>query len=140
MSKAILSEGTILQRADDGSPTQFTTISEVVSIQGLGGGSATVIDVTHLQSEAKEKRIGLPDNGQVTLELNYIPQDSTQKGLLQDRKNRTERQFQLVATDSPSTELRFNAYVLSAGRSWGVDEKVAFSVTLEVTGAITGDT
>src|SRR5512139_2194089 len=45
-------------------------VEEVKSVSGPSG-QAGVIDITHLQSTAKEKMMGLRDEGQITLTCNY---------------------------------------------------------------------
>ena len=135
-SNAIESQGMTLKIGDAASPEVFTTIAEVKSFQGPGG-QAQVIDVTDLSSTRREKRMGIPDEGQLSFEINYIPAN-TQHALLRTRRAaRTLTNFQLVFTDSPVTTWDFSAYVLSFQTSGGVDGVVSASVTLEITGEIT---
>lgn len=136
MSSAIETQGTELKRGDGATPEVFTTVGEVVSFTGPGG-SASVIDVTHLLSTAREKRMGLPDEGQFTFEVNLIPSDTAQIGLRTDRAARTLRNFQLVLTDVATTTLSFAAYVTGFSLSGGVDNVTKASVTLEISGAVT---
>lgn len=136
MSEAIVSEGAVLKRGDGASPEVFTEVSEVVDFDGPGG-QGSVIDVTHLKSTRREKRMGLPDEGQVTLTLNHIPTDTMQTGLRSDRANRTLRNFKLELPDSPVQTLSFSAYVLGYSISGGVDAPVRASVVLEITGEVT---
>ena len=134
-SNALDAQGMDLQIGDGGSPENFTTIPEIKSFSGPGG-SATVIDVTDLQSTAKEKRMGLQDEGQLSFEINYIPTDSEHAQLRTDRANQTERNFQLVFTDGSSTTWSFSGFVTGFSVSGGVDDVVNASVTIEITGAI----
>ncbi len=136
MAQAIESQGVQLQRGDGGSPETFTTIAEVTDFDGPSG-NASVIDVTHLQSTAKEKIMGLMDEGQITFSGNLVPGDAAQQGLRDDRTNRTLRNFKLILTDAASTTLSFSAYVLNFSISGSVDDKVAFSCTLEISGPVT---
>lgn len=130
-------QGVTIARGDGGTPTEiFSAIGEVISFQGPGG-SASVIDVTNLSSLAKEKRMGLGDEGQFTFELNLDTADAEQTGLRADRTARVLRNFELTLTDSPATVLSFSAYVLSFSIQGGVDDKVGASVTLEISGVVT---
>lgn len=135
-SQAIETQGTLIQRENNGSPSTYTTIGEIVSFNGPGG-SASIIDVTSLDSEAKEKLIGLKDEGQFTLECNLVPDDAGQTGLRSDRDNRTKRGFRVILTDDSQTTLIFQAYVLGFSIGGGVDDKVSLSITLEITGQVT---
>ena len=69
-STAITAQGIIIARFG---ATAFETIPNVVSFQGPGG-QASVIDVTNLASTAKEKRVGLRDEGQLSLSFQFSVQ------------------------------------------------------------------
>lgn len=72
-SNALESQGMTIARGDGATPTEvFTTIPEVKSISGPDG-SANEIDVTDLSSSAKEFRMGLQDEGNITLDMMFIP-------------------------------------------------------------------
>jgi hypothetical protein len=133
---SIESQGVQLQRGDGGGPEVFTLVGQITSIDGPSG-SAAVIDVTTLDSTAREKRMGLPDEGQVTLEVIYDPANVQQEGLRSDRAARTLRNFQVVLTDLGSTTFSFSAFVLEFSRALSVDAVVTASITLEITGAET---
>lgn len=136
MSNALKSQGTVIKRGNGASPEVFTAIAEVNNISGPSS-SASVIDVTHLSSTAKEKRVGLIDNGQVTLECNLIPSDGPQDGLRDDLTNGTLRNFRVELTDSPQTVASFAAFVTAyAVGGLQVDSKVTLSVTLDISGAV----
>jgi len=136
-SNALDSQGMTLKIGDGAETSEtFATISEIKSFSGPGG-SATVIDTTDLQSTAKEKRMGLQDEGQLSFEINYIPSDTEHAQLRTDRAEQTERNFQLVFTDDPVTTWDFAAFVTGFSVSGGVDDVVNASVTLELTGSIT---
>lgn len=134
MSGALETQGTLIQRGNGADPEVFTTIGEINSFQGPGG-SASVIDVTSLDSAAKEKRMGLMDEGQFTFEMNLVPGDTAQDGLRSDRTSRTLRNFKLTLVDS--TVITFAAYVTGFSISGGVDDKIGGSVTLEISGSVT---
>lgn len=135
-SNAIESQGVLIKRWNGSS---FDTIPEVKSFTGPGG-SAAVIDVTDLQSTAKEKRMGLADEGQLSLTINYIPDNAVHQGLRADRAARTENDFQIIFTDGLSTNWDFSAFVTAFSVSGGVDGVIEATVTLEITGSITEST
>lgn len=136
MSNAIHTEGTTLAMGNAASPEVFTAIGEVRSITGPGG-SASVIDVTNLSSVAKEKMMGLADEGQVTFEIYYIPTDTQHAALRAARAARTLVNFELSYADSPPTVDSFSAYITSMSINNQLDSAVTASITLEVTGAVT---
>lgn len=135
-SNALEAQGMTIARGDGASPEVFTTIPEIKSFTGPSG-SASIIDVTDLSSAAKEKRMGLKDEGQISFNMSYIPSDTVHAALRADRSNRTLRNFQMTFTDaSPATVWDFQAYVTGFSVSGGVDGVVESSVTLEISGEI----
>ena len=122
------------------------SMSNVGQVVGFNGpsGSASVIDVTHLGSTAKEKLVGLRDEGQVSLDLIYDPATtgtSIHLSLKDDRATRTKRIFDIKLTDSGTASSQpsayyFNAYVTGFSLTGAVDDVVKGSVTLEISSAV----
>ena len=83
-STAIIAQGITIARMGT---TAFETIPNVVSFQGPGG-QAQVIDVTNLSSTAKEKRMGLRDEGSLSLTLHFDPDNAVHDGLNRYRFSR----------------------------------------------------
>jgi len=116
-------------------PLAWVEIGEVVSHDGPGG-SAAVYETTHLRTTAKEKKIGLPDEGQLTLAINWcLETDLGQQAASNARKARTEKNFKLTFSDDSTAT--FSGYVLGLSASGAVDDKVSGSITIEITGAVT---
>lgn len=135
-SQALEAQGMELRIGNGASPEVFTAISEISTFSGPGG-AATIIDVTDLSSLAKEKRMGLADEGQLSFTINYIPNDTQHALLRTQRANRQETNFKLIFTDdSPSTTWSFAAFVTGFSVTAAVDGVVQANVTLEITGAI----
>ena len=132
-STAITAQGITISRFGT---TTFEVIPNVVSFQGPGG-QAAVIDVTNLASASKEQRVGLRDEGQLTLTMHYNPDDLIHQGLRTDRANRVRRQFKLTFTDNMPAIWTFYGYVTTFSVQGGVDAVVQASVTIEIDGEIT---
>lgn len=83
MTNAIKSQGTLVYLSNENASTTaygsstFTKLSETATV-GESSGEAADIDVTHLESTAKEYLIGLPDNGNLPLSGNFVPGDTGQ--------------------------------------------------------------
>ena len=132
------SQGVKLQVGDGQTPTEtFNDVGQVVDISGLRGGQATVIDVTNLASTRREKRMGLPDEGQLSLTVQYDPADTQQTRLETLRETRALGNFKVLLTDSGPTTFSFSGYVLSFPIDTAVDQVVQGSVTIEITGEVT---
>ena len=136
---ALKSQGCLIGLWDgSASPTTYPEIPDVMSITGPDG-SAAEIDVTCLDSTAKEWLMGLPDEGTVSLEMVWGGEtdNAIQRQLRTARATQTLSYFQIRLTDSPQSTYTFTAYVTGWSLSLGVDDVVKASVTLRITGAVT---
>jgi len=115
-------------------PVAWTEIAEVTDWDGPSG-TAQVIDMTYLTATAKHKKPGIPDEGQFTLSINWIPTDAGQQAVATARAEQAEKNFKVTYEDG-STQT-FAGYVLGFSTSGAVDGKVAGSITIEITGAVT---
>lgn len=77
--------GTTLQVGNGASPEAFTAIAEVFRITGIGVNRET-IEVSHLLSddEFKEFVYGMAMTANFSCEVNFLPLDDTQEGLIDD--------------------------------------------------------
>lgn len=135
-TSALESQGMTIAISDDASPEVFTTIPEVSDISGPDG-SASEINVTDLASTAQEFKVGLKDEGSVSITMNYIPQNAVHTTLRTARNNRTLKNFRISFTDSPQTTWTFNAYVITFPIANGLDGVTTSTVGLRVSGSIT---
>lgn len=116
----------------------------VGQVTGFNGpsGSAGVIDITNLQSTAKEKLIGLRDEGNITLDVLYAPgSTNTGQGNLQvDRATRTRRAWVIDLNDASSSRMHGKGYCSGFSITGAVDDAVKASITIEIDGAVTNTT
>lgn len=136
MVKAIESAGVTLS-VSTGSPTAFLSIGNITAIRGTGEG-AGVVDITNVEDTRKRKLMDLPDEGKVSLDLNYDPDNATHIILRNARRNRTRIEFQIRLTDSNNTLMTFFGFVLAFALDAAVSQQVRGSLTIEVTGALNG--
>lgn len=134
---AFNAQGTVIGR-ESATPGTYTSIAEIRSFSGPGG-SAAIIDATTLLSTGKEKVMGLMDEGQLTLELNFSPGDTGQQALLADRAAQLKKNFQITFSDANNATATFAAYVMSFTIGGGVDALTTATVGLEITGAVVWD-
>ena len=136
---AIESQGCVLYWS---TTTSLSTVISVGQVVGFSGptGSANVIDASHLGSTAKEKMIGLRDEGQITLDCNLAPADSGQVKLRECRAARTQGNWAIKMTDTAITMLNGHGYVSGFSVTGAVDQIVKASITIEISGAVTYST
>lgn len=132
-SPAISAQGMTLSVKDGAS---FVQITGFASFNGPGG-SAAVLDATDLSSLAKEKLLGLRDEGQLSFTLRYNPGQASHKKLRQLRADSARGEFKLSFTDAEQTVWAFEGFVPTFTIQGGVDALVEASVTIEITGVIT---
>jgi len=138
MSDAIEAQGSLFEIGQGDATTVVAgsdTFDEVGEVKTRGGpsGSASVIDVSHLRSTRREKRMGLPDEGQMNLSFNRIFGDVGQESMRTARSNRTLRNFKVTYSDG--TVGSFTAFVLEFSTAGAVDGVEEGSATLEISGA-----
>lgn len=120
-------------------------VGDIIDFNGPGG-QANVIDVTHLNSTAREKLIGIRDEGQISMTLltSFSTADGGQARLLIDRANRTMRKcvikFNDNTTEAAKTKAIFDGYVLGYSITGAVDDAVKSNVVIEVANAVTYST
>jgi hypothetical protein len=134
--KGVVGRGTTLHINVDGSPTNFQKIGNITDVGGPGG-SATVLDASNLDSVAREKLMGLFDEGQVTVKINLDPDDTVHKAVRTARRNKTLCEFKLTLTDaSPATIGYFFGYVTGFTHAVGTDKILTADITIEVDGEV----
>lgn len=134
-SGALTAQGIKIKRGA-GSPLTYTDIPEIISFNGPGG-NAQVLDITTLDSAAIEKLIGLADEGQLSFDINFVPDNAVHAALRSDRNNQSLVPIRIVFTDGGATQWDFNAYVQGFTVQGGVNAPLRATVTLEISGAIT---
>ena len=133
MTAAVLGAGSQLKLSDDASPEVYTLIAEVLTIGNIGS-TAPEIDVTNLDSTAKEYIGGLGDGESADFELNWVA-GNTQQEALRDAVGDTKN-FQLVWNDSSQAD--FSMVVLGFSRTGTTpEEQLKATVSGRITGSIT---
>jgi hypothetical protein len=114
-------------------PVALSNIAEVKTFSGFDG-QASEIDVTHLQSTAKEFRLGLVDEGGFSFEMNQINSDAGQTALRASRDAGTIKQYVLTFPNAETAT--FSAFAKGVPTAGGVDGIVTSSVSLRISGSV----
>lgn len=110
-----------------------TKISGITDFSGIGGGSASVIDITDLDSTAKEKQIGLMDEGQFKISYNVIKSDAGQAAIDTLRASGASGEIKVVTSASTYT---FTAFALTNEQGGAVDKQMTGSASFEISGSV----
>ena len=130
-----VAQGTLLQRETSLGSASFATIANVKSWSGPSTENPE-IDVTTLQSTAKEFVGGLVDYGELTLELNFDPNNASHQQLFADMEASppTVTGWRIQFVD-PTINYYWSAFVKSFSISGEVDGVISGSLTLRLSGA-----
>ncbi|GAB5100499.1 phage tail tube protein [Caballeronia sp. HLA56] len=131
-SSAVPSQGTKLEyRKQDEDDSKFAEVANFTDISSFTG-SANLVDVTRLNSKGREKKRGMQDWGQVTIALHVNMKDLSHQALFNARKDGSILKFKLTLSDR--TVITFDAHVKDFPIAAKIDQMLASSVNLEVSG------
>jgi len=151
MSGELKTQGTELYLLDVfSSPQRVLKIANLTSVDSLGG-AASDIDVTNLDSTAREYLVGLQDNGTASFGLNLNPQDDSHQVMFAIAGG-ARYSWAIGAADGVSpptlgvgdsftlpttrTWFTFSASVQEASRNFAIDDAIRIQGGLRVSGAI----
>jgi hypothetical protein len=111
----------------------YIQIENIKTFTGFDG-SASEIDVSNLQSAAKELRLGLVDPGQFTMEVDQYNAGLGQTALRAAQVSGALTNLKLILPNLNTAN--FNAYVKKFSTQGGVDAVVKSSIDLRVSGPV----
>lgn len=111
----------------------FAKIGEVKDIQPAGGEAAD-IDVTHLESAAKEYLVGLPDGGTQQIMFNSLDSDPGQDEMVEAMEVQESRWFKI--TWASGAVWHYKGRVKKVDRSGGVDKELTGSASIRMSGVL----
>lgn len=131
--------GTLLKVGDGASPEVFTSVAEVIGPitgPGIGVDSVEVTD-TESPNTHREYIPGLVDAGEISFDMNFLPQDSTQdetNGLISLAQARTTKNFQIVYSDTSNSTWAITGFITSLEPTAPIDDRATMSCTIKITG------
>ncbi len=138
MSNALSSFGHLLKIGDGASTEVFSTIAEVMDVNGPDLSLYTEEVTSQTSANAYDEHIGtILRGGEVTLDIHYIPTDGTHDestGLISVMQSKASNNFQLIMTDSGTTTWSFAALVTKLSPTMPVVGALRASVTMKITG------
>ena len=127
--------GKTVTAAGTATPVTFTAVANIKTFSGFDG-SASEIDVTNLDSTAKEFRLGLTDPGQFNFEIDY---DSANAGHVALRARQVSGVLSSFKVTLPNAAvITFSGYVKKFSLGGGVDAVAKTSVDIRISGAVAG--
>lgn len=116
-------------------PVTWTQITDVKDFKPAGA-AVSKIDVTNLDSTAKEYRPGLVDNNDITFSVNYVATDPGQAAFKTAFEASLVKAFKIVAPNADT--FTFDGYVSKFPETpaGSVDAVLTGDVTIQITGAV----
>jgi hypothetical protein len=116
-------------------PVTYTNVANMKDFSGFDG-SASEIDVTNMDSTAKEFRLGLTDPGQFSINIDY---DNTNAGHVALRAKQVSGILSNFKLTLPNTNvITFTGFVKKFSLAGGVDAVAKTAVDIRISGAING--
>ena len=112
MAVRVPSKGTVLKKGGVSSAAAYVAVAQVRGIGDIGGESDE-IDVTDLDSTAKEFLMGLPDNGIFEVTLAFDPATAAHTDFFALQKSQALNYWQIVLANAASYTWQVAAYVKS---------------------------
>jgi hypothetical protein len=135
-------QGTTLAYSTNSGST-YTSVGEVINIGGAGGGEVGERDTTILVSTTHTNAPTIPDNGEVTFDLNWDPTDAAHQQIRAWKDSpppvASIPLWKVTYNTSASNTSVFLGWVksLDGVGAEGIDDNLVMSVTLRVTGPVT---
>lgn len=115
-------------------PVTWTQVKEIKSFSGFDG-AASEIDITNLDSTAKEFKLGLQDFGGFKCDINVVHNDAGQAACAAAKAAGTTKNFKLTL---PNAEVgSFTGLVKAMPAQGGVDGIFAGSIDIKISGTVT---
>lgn len=134
MTSAVIGSGSTLQLGSGASPQVYTTIAEVLRCGPIGSTNPEV-DVTNLDSTAKEYIAGLADGNTVEFDMNFIAGNTQQEALRTAQAAGNTVNLRMVWSTSPNTNAQFDLVMLGFEMGETTPEQ---QITSSVSGRISG--
>lgn len=138
-TNSFIGHGVAFEKSNESSPLVWTPVAEVQSVSGPSIARDTP-DATHATSTERWRDFiaGLKDGGEVTVGMNFLPADTTQKdasgGLLNDFSDNDSHSYRVSWPDSPAVVWSFTAFITAFEPDLSIDDVVTASVTFKITG------
>lgn len=137
MTEAISSFGTLLKMGNGATTEVFSTIAEVLDIDGPDLSLSTEEVTNHGSTGGWEEHIGtILSGGEVSFEINYVPTAPTQAALITAMTTRDVTNFQVIYPNAGSDGFGFAALVTGFKSKAPVKGKLAADVKFKITGPV----
>ena len=132
---SITTQGTVLSKGDSASPIVYSAVGSVTSISGPSS-SRGEIDVTTMDSTAKEFNLSLLDHGTLEASIVFDERDTEHAALRTDFAANTVRDWKITDAGSPQINYTFQGRIQSLPLDFSTDEVVRVTMTIRITGAL----
>lgn len=133
-------EGSTVEVADPANLGEYISSGAMTSTDGFGAPTST-INITSAASTIEETRTGIPDYGDVTIEMYYQPDNAFQQRMDDMFDTGEVAQFRYnmpgIQGSYDGQRLTFEAYVSDMPMTMAYNDVVKMSLTLTITNSFT---
>ena len=119
--------------------TALTALAEVFNVT-VPDSQADEVDVTHYKSPGRSREFipGMIDNGEIEIQMNYVPGSATDLLLTAAKAAGDVRTWEIVVPNA-GTDWKYSgsAFVKSYTKEIPIDDKMTATAVLRVSGAVT---
>jgi len=138
MPVGMSAQGTLIARADVATPTNFTTVAQIMKITPPSLTRNAIETTSHNESE-ESFVVGIARKGELTFDVGFVPSGATHGnlagGLVKDWKDGTLAIWKVTFPES--TKWTFSGYVTNVAVDAPVDDLLSASITIRPTGLMT---
>lgn len=131
-------KGTLLMIGDGtGPPESFTTVGQIISVNGIDAGQLETLDVTDMDTPDRWKEFigALIEAEELSLQVHFDPGNQTHQDLRTARDNATQTTFIVLVPTTPQWEWQFEGLVVSSPVVSGdVSGKLVGDISIKPTG------
>lgn len=136
---SVHSKGTLIKLGDGASPESFTTIGGINTVPAIDTAKS-VLEDTAISDDNRHYGFGIGEPPLLTFSCFWNPDDAQQTALRTAHDNETEKNFQAVMPDSPTTTYAFTGIVTRIGTPYaGINEFLMFDVDVQLNENADGD-
>ncbi|NNF65986.1 MAG: outer capsid protein Hoc [Gammaproteobacteria bacterium] len=131
-----IGSGTELRRGDGAGTEVFTLVSNITNITGPNI-SKDEVDVTNMDSTAREFISALDNPGSISFTMNWDPSNAQQVLVRSDAEGNSAGNWQIVWSDTDSTQVDFSGEVMSFSINTTPDGATTADVEIKISGSLT---
>lgn len=139
MSEALIGYGTQFLMQATAAAAGLTKLGEVTNVT-MPNEQISEVEATHYESPGRAREFipGLSDAGEITVELNWVPGDATDKLIAAAKADGKVRTMRVVTPPDDTQQMySFPGFIRGYERALPMDDRLTATITIRIAGAVT---